>query len=87
METDNAARLICERTAHRVRLRLDAYWNAALRRHPRAKDMPDGPEAALPGAAEQTYLAQHAYLIETVTEMLRARRQLRAEEQRQEEVA
>lgn len=88
VETDNAARLICERTAHRVRLRLDAYWNAALRQHPRAKDMPDGPEATLESAAEQTYLAQHAYLIETVTEMLRARAKLRAaEEQRQEDVA
>lgn len=89
VETDNAARLICERTANRVRLRLDAYWNAAMRQHPRAGEMPDGPEATLQSAAEQTYLSQHAYLIETVTEMLRARAKMRAaeDEQRLEEIA
>lgn len=79
-ETGNAARLICERTAHRVRLQLDAYWNGAMRTHPRAAEMPAAPTATLASGAEQTYLSQHAYLTETITEMLRARAALRAAE-------
>ena len=87
-ETDNAARLICERTAHRVRLLADAYWNGAMHTHPRADELPAAPEMTLTSGAEQTYLAQHAYLIETVTEMLRTRAKLRgAEAQLEEESA
>lgn len=79
-ETDNAARLICERTAHRVRLLLDAYWNGAMRTHPRADEMPAAPQPVLTSGAEQTYLSQHSYLIETAAEMLRTRAKLRAAE-------
>lgn len=84
-ETGNAARLICERTAHRVHLLADAYWNGAMHTHPKADEMPASPEMTFRSGAEQTYLAQHAYLIETVTEMLRARAKLRGAEALSEE--
>jgi hypothetical protein len=63
VEDDNTTRLICHRVRDHVLMRLDVYWNSALRRHPDAMSMPVVPVLDLKDEAEEAYLSNHKELM------------------------
>lgn len=62
-EDDNTTRLICHRVRDHMRMRLDVYWNSALRCHPDGTSMPVVPVMELKGEAEEAYLSLHKVLM------------------------
>lgn len=63
LEDDNTTRLICHRVRAHVLMRLDVYWNSALRRHPDGASMPVAPVLDLKDEAEEEYLHPHKELM------------------------
>ena len=63
VEDDNTTRLICHRVRDHVLMRLDVYWNSALRRHPEGASMPVVPALDLKDEAEEAYLRPHKELM------------------------
>lgn len=63
VEDDNTTRLICHRVKDHVLMRLDVYWNFALRRHPEGASMPVVPVLELRDEAEEAYLRPHKELM------------------------
>lgn len=63
MEDDNTTRLICHRVRDHILMRIDVYWNAALRIHPDEEMMPVAPVLELRDEAEEVYLRPHKELM------------------------
>ena len=63
VEDDNTTRLICHRVRDHILMRLDVYWNSALRRHPDGASMPVVPVIELEDEAEEAYLSLHKILM------------------------
>lgn len=63
VEDDNTTRLICHRVKDHVLMRLDVYWNSALRRHSEGASMPVVPVLELRDEAEEAYLRPHKELM------------------------
>lgn len=63
VEDDNTTRLICHRVRDHILMRLDVYWNSALRRHPDGSSMPVVPVIELEDEAEEAYLSLHKVLM------------------------
>ena len=63
VEDDNTTRLICHRVRDHILMRLDVYWNSALRRHPDGASMPVVPVIELKDEAEEAYLSLHKVLM------------------------
>lgn len=63
VEDDNTTRLICHRVRNHILMRLDVYWNSALRRHPDGASMPVVPVIELEDEAEEAYLSLHKVLM------------------------
>ncbi len=63
VEDDNTTRLICHRVRDHILMRLDVYWNSALRRHPDGESMPVVPVIELEDEAEEAYLSLHNVLM------------------------
>ncbi len=63
VEDDNTTRLICHRVRNHILIRLDVYWNSALRRHPDGASMPVVPVIELEDEAEEAYLSLHKVLM------------------------
>lgn len=63
VEDDNTTRLICHRVREHILMRLDVYWNSALRRHPDGASMPVVPVIELEDEAEEVYLSSHKILM------------------------
>ena len=63
VEDDNTTCLICHRVRDHILMRLDVYWNSALRRHPDGASMPVVPVIALEDEAEEAYLSLHKVLM------------------------
>ena len=63
VEDDNTTRLICHRVRDHVLMRLDVYWNSALRRHSDGASMPVVPILDLKDEAEEVYLRPHKELM------------------------
>ena len=63
VEDDNTTRLICHRVRDHILMRLDVYWNSALRRHPDGASMPVVPVLDLKDEAEEAYLRPHNELM------------------------
>lgn len=63
VEDDNTTRLICHRVRDHILMRLDVYWNSALRRHPDGASMPVVPVLELKDEAEEAYLRPHKELM------------------------
>lgn len=63
VEDDNTTRLICHRVRDHILIRLDVYWNSALRRHPDGASMPVVPVIELKDEAEEAYLSLHKVLM------------------------
>ena len=63
VEDDNTTRLICHRVRDHILMRLDVYWNSALRRHPDGASMPVVPVIELEDEAEEAYLSLHKVLM------------------------
>lgn len=59
-ESENTAKLTCERVMDHTRQRIDAYWRAAMWVHPQAADMPSVPDLPRETEAEAAYMEQHA---------------------------
>ena len=59
LEADHAVRMICEKAGDHTRLRMTAYWNAALKVHREADGIPTEPVLELPDDAEKIYLSGH----------------------------
>lgn len=62
-EDDNTTRLICHRVRNHVLMRLDVYWNSALRCHPDGASMPVVSALELEDEAEEAYLRPHKELM------------------------
>ena len=69
-ESENTARLTCERVMDHTRQRVDAYWRASMRVHPRGEDMPVVPYLPRETAAEHAYMEQHGQTHRLVEETL-----------------
>ena len=67
VEDDNTTRLICHRVRDHILMRLDVYWNSALRRHPDGASMPVVPVMELKDEAEEVYLSLHKVLMKRAT--------------------
>lgn len=63
VEDDNTTRLICHRVRNHILMRLDVYWNSALRHHPDGVSMPVVPVLELKDEAEEAYLRPHKELM------------------------
>lgn len=63
VEDDNTTRLICHRVRDHILMRLDVYWNSALRHHPDGASMPVVPMLELKDEAEEAYLRLHKELM------------------------
>ena len=63
VEDDNTTRLICHRVRNHILMRLDVYWNSALRRHPDGASMSVVPVMELKDEAEEAYLSPHKVLM------------------------
>lgn len=63
VEDDNTTRLICHRVRDHILMRLDVYWNSALRHHPDGASMPVVPTLELRDEAEEAYLRSHKELM------------------------
>lgn len=63
VEDDNTTRLICHRVRGHILMRLDVYWNSALRCHPDGASMPVVPVLELKDEAEEAYLRPHKELM------------------------
>lgn len=63
VEDDNTTRLICHRVRNHILMRLDVYWNSALRRHPDGASIPVVPVMELKDEAEEAYLSLHKVLM------------------------
>ena len=63
VEDDNTTHLICHRVRDHILMRLDVYWNAALRCHPDGESMPVVPVMELQDEAEEAYLSLHKVLM------------------------
>ncbi|MGN8963492.1 hypothetical protein [Bariatricus sp. HCP28S3_D3] len=59
VEDDNTTRLICHRVRDHILMRLDVYWNSAIRRHPDGASMPVVPVLELKDEAEEAYFRPH----------------------------
>lgn len=82
VESEDAARLICERVMNHSKQRIDAYWKASLPVHPDGSRMPAVPSALLETDAEETYMKRHADENEAVLLRLEQRKkQLQANEE------
>lgn len=69
-EEAKSACLVCARLGEHSRLRADLYWNAALRRHPQAQEMPVIPTLTLQRRAEEQYDALHREALARAKELL-----------------
>ena len=63
VEDDNTTRLICHRVRDHILMRLDVYWNSALRHHTEGVSMPVVPMIELKDEAEEAYLRPHKELM------------------------
>jgi len=63
VEDDNTTRLICHRVRDHILMRIDVYWNSALRHHPDGVSMPVVPTLELKDEAEEAYLRPHEELM------------------------
>lgn len=63
VEDDNTTRLICHRVRDHILIRLDVYWNSALKRHPDGASMPVVPVVELNDESEEEYLRPHKVLM------------------------
>ena len=59
LEADHAVRLLCEKVGDHTRMRMAAYWSAALKEHREAEVVPAAPNLEIPNDAERTYLSGH----------------------------
>ena len=63
IEDDNTTRLICHRVRDHILMRLDVYWNSALRHHTDGVSMPVVPMLKLEDEAEEVYFRPHKELM------------------------
>lgn len=63
IEDDNTTRLICHRVRDHILMRLDVYWNSALRHHTDGVSMPVMPMLELEDEAEEVYFRPHKELM------------------------
>ena len=63
IEDDNTTRLICHRVRDHILMRLDVYWNSALRHHTDGVSMPVVPMLELEDEAEEVYFRPHKELM------------------------
>lgn len=63
-EDGNTIRMAVHRVRERTRQRVDIYWNAALRTHPKGMTMPVVPSVPLSNRAEEAYEALHRRITE-----------------------
>ncbi len=68
-EDDNTTRLICHRVREHILMRMDVYWNSALRHHPDSIAMPVVPVMELKEEAEEVYLRPHKELMQRAREI------------------
>ena len=59
LEADHAVRLLCEKVGDHTRMRMAAYWSAALKEHKEAERVPASPNLEIPNDAERIYLSGH----------------------------
>lgn len=59
LEADHAVRLLCEKVGDHTRMRMAAYWRAALKEHGEMERMPAAPGLELSNDAERVYLSGH----------------------------
>lgn len=59
-ESDNIARLICERVMNHTKQRIAVYWRSAYKVHPESTRMPVAVSVEISSDAEATYMAKHA---------------------------
>lgn len=59
LEADHAVRLLCEKVGDHTRMRMAAYWRAALKEHREAEGVPAAPNLEIPNDAERIYLSGH----------------------------
>lgn len=69
LEDEITTRLICYRVKEHLLMRMDVYWDSAIRFHPEGSDMPVVPEMELSNEAEEEYMRQHSDLMEKVADM------------------
>lgn len=65
-ESENTAKLTCERMMDHTRQRIDAYWRAAMKVHPSCAEMPALPMLSRECEAEAAYMDRHGRLNKTV---------------------
>ena len=68
-EDDNTTRLICHRVREHILMRMDIYWNAALRLHTNSTALPVVPVLELKEEAEEVYLRPHKELMQRAREI------------------
>ena len=59
LEADHSVRLLCEKVGDHTKIRMTAYWNAALKEHRATEEMPASPNLELSNDAERIYLSGH----------------------------
>ena len=59
LEADHAVRLLCEKVGDHTRMRMAAYWRAALKEHRDAEGVPATPNLEISNDAERIYLSGH----------------------------
>lgn len=73
-ESEDTAKLCCERIMDHTRQRIDAYWHAAMQTHPQGLEMPAAPDVPRETTAEAAYMERHAQTRQAVTLALEAYR-------------
>lgn len=64
IEDNNSTRMICNRVKDHLYMRLDAYWNSALRKHSENSKMPAVPSVEISSRAEAVYMDPHRALMQ-----------------------
>ena len=70
LEADHAVRMICEKAGEHTKLRMAAYWNAAVKKHAEANRIPAVPDLELANDAERVYLSGHKEFHELIPQEL-----------------
>lgn len=66
IEDNNAARMICNRIKDHLYMRLDVYWNSALRKHSENSKMPAVPSVEISSRSEEAYMYPHHTLMQSL---------------------
>lgn len=64
IEDNNATRMVCNRIKDHLYMRLDVYWNSALRKHSENSKMPAVPSVEISSRSEEVYMYPHYTLMQ-----------------------